>query len=115
MKSFIVFAFLMCSAFGHAQQRAQELPKWIQTKIAGYQGLPPFSPPRFILRARYEGKDVYYVSPACCDIPSELYDEGGNLLCYPDGGFAGGDGKCRSFATIGNVLSTVWRDARTPR
>ena len=87
-------------------------PPWLQRKIAGYQQLAPFTPPRSIARATYQGETVYYVSPACCDIPSELYDESGALVCYPDGGFAGGDGRCPSFTTFGQSISIVWRDQR---
>ena len=87
-------------------------PTWLQRKIAEYQNLPPFNPPRSIVRATYQGKTVYYVSAACCDLPSELYDERGTLVCYPDGGFAGGDGRCPLFATFGQSISTVWRDDR---
>jgi hypothetical protein len=114
MKPFTKLSLLLLiSASVSAQEAATALqPPWLQLKIAEYQKLPPFSPPRSILRARYEGRTVYYVSPACCDIPSELYDESGSLLCYPDGGFAGGDGKCPSFTFVGNSLSTVWRDNR---
>ena len=60
----------------------------------------------------YQGKAAYYVSSACCDIPSELYDATGSLVCYPDGGFAGGDGRCPSFTFLANTVSVVWRDDR---
>ena len=97
-----------------AQERPVLLqPPWLQLKIAEFQKLPPFQPPRAILQAAYQGKTVYYVSPACCDIPSELYDQGGTLLCFPDGGFAGGDGRCPAFKLTGSGVSTVWRDERS--
>ena len=114
MKSVISLLLLLRLAATAAAQDAAPAPRppWLDQKIAGYQKLPPFSPPRSILRAKYAGKPAYYVSPACCDIPSELYDEGGSLLCYPDGGFAGGDGRCPSFSFVDNPPSVVWRDDR---
>lgn len=84
---------------------------WLQSKISEYERLAPGNPPRAILRTTYEGKTVYYVTPTCCDIPSELYDERGALLCYPSGGFAGGDGRCPAF-TLAASASAVWRDQR---
>jgi hypothetical protein len=93
---------------------AQEtVPAWLQTRIATYQAMPPANPPRAVFRAAYQGKIVYYVSPACCDIPSELYDENGALICYPDGGFAGGDGRCSTFRLGAGVPAIVWRDSRS--
>lgn len=109
----IIVLLVLCASATSAQETSTgaQLP-WLQLKIAEYQKLPPFSPPRSILRAMYQGKAVYYVSPACCDIPSELYDATGSLVCYPDGGFAGGDGRCPSFTFVGNTVSVVWRDGR---
>ncbi len=103
---------VLVSGAGCAQQtQAESLPKWLQAKIAEYQRLPPSNPPRRIVRTTHEGRTVYYVFPTCCDIPSELYDEEGRLMCRPSGGFAGGDGKCLSF-TFANAMTPVWRDTR---
>jgi hypothetical protein len=97
---------------------ASSLPAWLQAKVAELERLPPGQAPREIVRTSYSGRSVYYVGPRCCDIPSELYEESGQLICYPDGGFAGGDGRCPSFAPAPNSV-TVWRatksaPARTP-
>ena len=98
---------------GHTGQPGQTgKPVWMQSKIAEYKRLPPFRPPRSVVATLHEGRNVYYVSSACCDIPSELYDEQGTLLCYPDGGFAGGDGRCRSFLLGRDPVTTVWQDQR---
>jgi hypothetical protein len=88
-------------------------PAWLKARIAEYQSVPPLNPPRSILRTTYRDKPAYYVSSACCDIPSELYDESGALICYPDGGFAGGDGKCPGFRFVESASSLVWRDERS--
>ena len=108
-------AALLLSLLAVAPALADEpkAPAWLQDKITGFKNLPPFNPPRSIVATRHEGKKVYYVSAACCDIPSELYDESGTLLCYPDGGFAGGDGRCRSFFLGRAPTVTVWRDERS--
>lgn len=111
-----VALLLSCSlAFAAAPAGSQAIPKWLELRIADYERLPPFSPPRAILQVQYQGRKAYYVTPACCDIPSELLDEGGTLLCYADGGFAGGDGRCPSFTFTGNAVRTVWRDERRPK
>jgi hypothetical protein len=89
-------------------------PAWVQATISRYAGLPVASPPRAILRTTYSGRTVYFVTATCCDIPSELYEESGELICFPDGGFAGGDGRCPSFTLPPNSV-TVWRDARSAK
>jgi len=88
------------------------MPAWLAAKVAEYQRLPPFNPPRSIVRTQYRGKAAFHISPACCDIPSELYDEQGQLLCFPSGGFAGGDGRCPGFMLDESQATLVWRDSR---
>lgn len=86
---------------------------WLQARIWEFQSLPVANPPRTISKAVYEGKTVYYISAACCDIPSQLFDEDGKLICHPSGGIAGGgDGKCKQFVLDKPALSTVWQDTR---
>ena len=41
----------------------------------------------WVARYEYRGGTVYDLPPRCCDIPSELHDAAGDLLCRPDGGF----------------------------
>ena len=86
---------------------------WLQAKIWEFQSQPVTNPPRVVSKAVYEGKTVYYLAPICCDIPSQLFDEDGKLICYPSGGITGrGDGKFASFVVDKPALSTVWQDAR---
>ncbi len=85
-------------------------PAWLVARIAEYGRVPVSNPARSIYRAAWEGATVYYVPPVCCDIPSEVYDERGVLLCYASGGFAGGDGRCPGFSTDGMTL--LWQDPR---
>ena len=113
------FTLLTCLALFTTHAIAQQspvasrpVPQWLQAKIASFEKASPSRPARSIYLTRFSGKPAYYVSPTCCDIPSELYDESGHLLCYPDGGFAGGDGKCPAFVATPSVLSLVWSDSR---
>ena len=117
MKPSAAFALSLLSAslaLAQGPQRPERVapPPWVQSKIAEYERLPPASPPRSIVVTKHEGKTVYFVSAACCDIPSELYDEKGTLLCYPNGSFSGGDGRCPSFIPGRTPSTTVWRDER---
>lgn len=112
MKALLAILMLLCGT-AFAQERPLLLqPLWLQLKVAEIEKLPPQRPPRSIARMTFNGKTVYYVTPACCDIPSELYDDRGTLLCFPDGGFAGGDGRCSGFSLAPGAMSTVWRDER---
>jgi hypothetical protein len=100
----VVAAVSACTALAAPSQ----MPEWLQVKVGELERLPRGQSPREIVRTSYAGRAVYYISPRCCDIPSELYEESGQLICYPDGGFAGGDGRCPSFALPPNSV-TVWR------
>ncbi len=101
-----------CFAAGACAHEPSDLarPAWLAAKIAEYERLPVANPPRSIHRATWKGGKVFYVPPICCDIPSEVYDEKGTLLCYASGGFAGGDGRCPGFAAEGMTL--LWQDPR---
>jgi hypothetical protein len=114
MKAAILAAVVSASGFigACAAADAQETPAWIKARTAQLEALPAGKPPRAIYRALLEGKPVYYLTPTCCDIPSELYDAAGTLLCYPSGGFAGGDGRCPNFSADEKHMRLVWRDKR---
>lgn len=48
-----------------------------------------------LVRHVLQGEVYYFLWSPCCDIPNYLYDEHGNYVCAPNGGFTGqGDGKC---------------------
>ena len=96
-----------CAALAEESTR----PPWLAEKITELSRLPVGNPPRRILRVSYQGRTAYYLTPTCCDIPSELYDEGGKLACYPSGGFAGGDGRCPGFALPDDPV-IIWSDPR---
>jgi hypothetical protein len=110
----IIAAAIAASAFTSACAVAQSetIPAWLKDKTAKLEALAAGRPPRAIYLATHEGKQVYYLTPTCCDIPSELYDADGKLLCYPSGGFAGGDGRCPAFVPDERRMRLVWRDKR---
>ncbi|AKD05558.1 hypothetical protein PKOR_06270 [Pontibacter korlensis] len=91
----------------------QESPTWL-TKLIGELKLEtPANPPAKIYRYTYGGQEVYYLTGRCCDVPSQLFDAKGNLLCEPDGGITGkGDGRCPDFFEQRKNETIVWEDKR---
>src|SRR5437764_2630070 len=113
MRSAIIAALaatLFASACAVAE--SETIPAWMKDRTAQLEALPAGRPPRAIYAATHEGKPVYYLTPTCCDIPSELYDADGKLLCFPSGGFADGDGRCPAFVADEKRMRLVWRDKR---
>ena len=48
-----------------------------------------------LVRHVLQGNVYYFLRSPCCDIPNYLYDEHGNYVCAPNGGFTGqGGGEC---------------------
>jgi hypothetical protein len=96
-----------------AELAQTNIPPFVATLIAHYKSEPPKTSPGSIWRYIYKEQPVYYVPPLwCCDIPSSLYDAKGNLLCRPDGGFAGyGDGRCPEFFKERAHEELLWSDA----
>jgi hypothetical protein len=88
-------------------------PAFVDRLIVEMRSESVRNPPAAIWRYRYDGNEVYYVPPSCCDVPSELYDQDGNLLCSPDGGLTGrGDGRCPDFFDQRSEETQIWRDER---
>ena len=86
---------------------------WIETLIAEFEAAPVANPPHRILRYRHDGRFVYYVPAVCCDQPSTLYDDRGQVICQPDGGISGrGDGRCPAFAAQRRDETLIWSDPR---
>ena len=100
-----------CSIPTKADEEAH--PVWVDELIAEMLSVPARDPPSFIAKYTYQGQQVYYVPPFCCDAFGILYDSEGNIMCYPDGGISGGgDGRCPDFfdETVFDVM--VWEDSR---
>ena len=89
----LIFISLLLSLFANAQGQ-QSMPTWLMTKLELYKKSHPDISAQV---TEYKGKPAYFIPSRCCDIASELYDVDGHLICHPDGGFIGGDGKCPSF------------------
>ena len=87
---------------------------WLDSLIAKMQSDPVGSPPLSISQYEYKGKIVYYIPPQCCDQFSVLYDAGGNVIGFPDGGITGtGDGQYPDFFTVRTNEKLIWKDSRT--
>ncbi len=86
---------------------------WLSQLIQHLQEEKPANPPARIYRYTYNNQQVYYLTSRCCDIPSKVYDEQGNVLCEPDGGITGkGDGRCPDFAEQRKNETLIWEDKR---
>jgi hypothetical protein len=106
-------------AFALAGACAPEIPAdspiFVRQLIERMQAAPVANPPASVWKYQYQGRTVYYVPPSCCDVPSELYDADGNVLCGPDGGLTGtGDGRCPDFFETRTGDERVWQDPRRP-
>lgn len=114
MKKNSVFHFLFLFVFAvsacHKTEIPKDTPACIRRKINVMKVESVRNPPAEVWRFDSNGEHVYYISAQCCDIMSELFDEKCNLICHPDGGFAGGgDGQCTG-ARTNPVL--IWKDDR---
>jgi len=89
------------------------IPVCVSQLIAKYQQAPKENPPRKVYSYQYKGQTVYYVTPPCCDMFSDLYDGDCKLLGHPDGGITGkGDGTLPDFSTTRSNEIVVWEDKR---
>lgn len=96
-----------------ASTRRDERPAAIADLISRLEAEPKKNPPATVWRYRYNGALVWYVPPSCCDVPSELYDSAGRVICAPDGGLTGsGDGRCADFFEARTEGVEVWTDRR---
>ena len=90
-----------------------ENPQWVDQLIAQFKAEPVGNPPQSTWRYEYHGQVVYFVPAQCCDMYSTLYDEGGNVICAPDGGIDGkGDGRCEDFFSQRSGEGLIWQDPR---
>ena len=114
---FLVLATLVigaaaCSSSSSPSEPAGT-PPWLQSLIAQIESAPVTNPPSAIFRYRYAGGTVYFRPGRCCDIPSDLYNETGELICHPDGGITGrGDGRCPDVFSSRSEEQLIWRDPR---
>lgn len=93
----------------------EEVGRPILDVIASLECEPKGFAPAEVWRYTYKGQVVYFIPVHdCCDYFSELYDEAGKLVCYPDGGIGGGgDGQCPDFLTERTDATLIWQDPRS--
>ena len=106
----------LLAASGCAPEPTQALPEFLQELTASIEAADEAESPGSIWRYTYKDGIVYYVPPMpCCDHLSTLYDEGGAILCAPDGGITGdGNGRCSDFFELRSGETRVWQDPRVP-
>lgn len=114
MKYFLVsFSLIFSSCKTHEYIHQNSIPVFVQKKIEEFSAQKAANPPRSIYSYQYNKKTVYYISAPCCDIPSQVFDIDGTLICNPDGGISGkGDGKCFDFFQTRTDEKLIWKDAR---
>ncbi len=102
-----------CTGSSSPSEPSGGRPAWLQSLISQIEAEPVTNPPSSIFRYRYRGAVVYFRPSRCCDLPSDVFDRDGGLLCHPDGGFSGGgDGRCADFFSTRSDEELVWQDPR---
>jgi hypothetical protein len=121
---FIVLALIILASCGQLNKTKSQTntkpsiakgseANWIQKKIKELEAAPPKKAKSYIMQYEYNGRLVYYIPADCCDQLNPLYDEKGNIICKPDGGFTGkGDGKCPDFLRANLKGKKIWSDIR---
>jgi hypothetical protein len=105
-------AFALSAACAPATS-VSDAPEWLTALIQELETQPVANPPAFIARYEYQGQTVYYLPSRCCDIPSNVYNASGIIICHADGGLTGaGDGRCADFLSARKDEKIVWRDVR---
>ena len=89
------------------------IPSVVNDEISQIKKSPPQTPRLEVWRYTYNNMITYYIPPKNADGFSDLYDEHGNLVCHPDGGFSGGgDSKCTDFFDKRTNGELIWKDNR---
>lgn len=105
----VLCSFLSCEKINVPK----DVPKCIQKNIKRIKKKDVSNPPSGVWQYEYNGQEVYYFPPTCCDMPSTLMDEGCKAICSPDGGLTGGgDGKCPDFFAKRTNEKLIWQDDR---
>lgn len=113
MRAVIVAGSLLIAGAGAVALAADELPPFVQEYIERHSVGPRENPPASIWRLVYNGAEVFYIPPPCCDRFGQVYSRHGQYLCAPDGGLTGkGDGRCPDFRSESSEGVLIWRDTR---
>ncbi|MBI4427391.1 MAG: DUF333 domain-containing protein [Candidatus Magasanikbacteria bacterium] len=73
---------------------------------------PKSNPPAFIEKCAYSGNTAYYFSPGCDGCATTLYNQNGNIICYPSNDL---DNTCPAYFTgayRANYCTKTWQDNR---
>ena len=96
------------------KEEKDEDDDWIKDLIAKEERQSVANPPASLTKCKYKNQIVYYLPPRCCDVFSVLYDEGGDVICTPDGGITGrGDRRCPDFFKERKDCEVIWKDSRS--
>lgn len=88
--------------------------KWLDGLIEQEKTNPVVNPPSSITECNYNGEVVYYLPARCCGVYGFLFNNDGEIICSPDGGFTGrGDGRCVDFFSERIDCETIWADNRS--
>ncbi len=94
-------------------EKKPEHPEWIQKKIKAYLAKGVANPPGEIVSYKYQDKTVYFTPVPNPGGMSSLFDEEGELLGHPNGGFTGrGDGNFADFPRAATERTVIWKDPR---
>ena len=112
MSKTFLFALILLGIFLLSGCREESNDDFLSEFVEQYDA-GPFGPVENIWKYRFNSETVYYIPPKCCDIPSVLLNEKGEVLCSPDGGLTGsGDGRCPDFFQKRNNGKLVWSAER---
>ncbi len=87
-------------------------PSWLKIVKDFTLSSPVSDPPAFIQKCNYSNNTYYYHSEGCADCFNTLYDDVGNMVCYPSKDLAS---ECPSFiksSTRNSYCKQVWIDER---
>ncbi len=85
--------------------------EWLKNLIRQLRQEESANPPAKIYRYTYKGEVVYHLTGRCCDLPGQVYDISGNVICEPDGGITGkGDRRCTDFFETRSDETLIWED-----
>ncbi|GAB4017877.1 DUF6970 domain-containing protein [Spirosoma koreense] len=113
MRFIFIIAFIFLGLDYQPDELPTGTPDCLRAMVEQIRHQHTWSPPARVVQYVYQGKRVYFIPIRCCDIPSKLYDENCNLICFPNGGFAGrGDGQCTDFFAKRSDEKLIWEDTR---
>ena len=93
-------------------QNAKDPTGWLGIIKDFALSAPKSNPPAFIEKCSYSGNTSYFFSPGCDGCATTLYNQNGNIICYPSNDL---DNTCSSYFTgayRANYCIRAWKDDR---